>query len=58
MALNAFIYAVIVFVTLGVIALVVAAIMRLMYAIVHGNRKKVGTENKAESKTEPKAVSQ
>jgi hypothetical protein len=39
-ALRAFIYAVIVFVALGVIALIVAGIMRILYSIVHKGEKK------------------
>ena len=53
-ALRALIYAVAIFVALGIISLIVAAIMRIMYSIVHRKEKKPTSENK----TEAKAVSQ
>ena len=47
-ALRALIYALIVFVSLGIISIVVAAIMKLIYSIVH----------RKENKNEPKVASQ
>ena len=52
-ALRALLYAVIVFVALGVIAMVVAVIMRLMYTIVHRGEKKAKAVNNAEGKVNP-----
>jgi flagellar biosynthesis/type III secretory pathway M-ring protein FliF/YscJ len=49
MVLNSFLYALIIFVALGVISLLIAIIMRLMYAILHKNGKKAETTNKVES---------
>ncbi len=48
-ALRALLYAVIIFVALGVISLVVAVIMKLLYSIVHRKEKKPA-ENKVEAK--------
>ena len=47
-ALRALLYAVIIFVALGIISLIVAAIMKLIYSIVH---RKEDTE--AEGKVAP-----
>jgi hypothetical protein len=50
-ALRALLYSLAVFAALAVISLMVAAIMRLMYAILHKSEKKAEAENKAESGT-------
>jgi hypothetical protein len=52
-ALRALLYALAIFVALGVIAMVVAAIMRLMYAVLHRGEKKAKSENKVEAKAAP-----
>ena len=49
-ALRPLIYAVVIFVALGVISLFVAAIMKVMYSVVHRKEKKPTAENKVESK--------
>ena len=48
-ALRALLYAVAIFVALGLISLIVAGIMRLLYSIVHKGEKKDKSENKAEA---------
>jgi hypothetical protein len=48
-ALRALLYSLAVFAALAVIALIVAAIMRLMYYILHKGGKKAGPENESES---------
>jgi hypothetical protein len=55
-ALRALIYAAIVFAALGIISLIVAGIMRILYLIVHKNEKKAKVEN-TESTVESKGVS-
>jgi hypothetical protein len=52
-ALRALLYSLAVFGTLAVISLIVAAIMRLMFVILHKNGKKVETENNVESGVTP-----
>ncbi len=47
-ALRALLYAVIIFISLGIISLIVAAIMKLLYFIVH--RKENKTEDKLASR--------
>ena len=49
--LRALLYALAVFVALGVIAMIVAAIMKLMYSAIHRNEAKAKPENKAENST-------
>jgi hypothetical protein len=46
-ALRALIYAVAIFVALGIISLIVAVIMRVLYSIVHKSEKKENLEAKA-----------
>ncbi len=48
-ALKALLYAVVIFAALGVISLVVAGIMKLLYSILHKNETKTGPEKKAET---------
>jgi|WetSurMetagenome_2_1015567.scaffolds.fasta_scaffold62301_3 hypothetical protein len=52
-ALRAFLYSLSVFAALAVISLIVAAIMRLMYAVLHKNVKKAEPENNTESGAAP-----
>ncbi len=52
--IRALIYSIAVFIALGIIALIVAAIMRLLYAIVHRREKK----EKAESPNKAKMASE
>lgn len=49
-ALRALIYAVAIFVALGIISLIVAAIMRIIYSIVHRKEKQPAAQNKTEAK--------
>jgi hypothetical protein len=49
--LRAFIYAIAVFIALGIIAILVAGIMRILYAIVHRREKKESIKSAAETKT-------
>ena len=49
--LRPLIYAVVIFVALGVISLLVAVIMKIMYSVVHRKEKKPTSENKVESKS-------
>jgi|WetSurMetagenome_2_1015567.scaffolds.fasta_scaffold2604159_1 hypothetical protein len=50
-ALRALLYALAVFAALALISLIVAGIMKIMYAILHKGEKKVEPENKVESST-------
>jgi hypothetical protein len=52
-ALRALLYSVAVFAALAVISLIVAAIMRLMYAILHKNEKKSDSETSVDSGVAP-----
>lgn len=54
-ALRALLYALAIFVALGVISLIVAAIMRLIYGILHKSEKKTLVENKMETKSIPQS---
>ncbi len=51
---RALIYSIAVFVALGIIALIVAGIMRIIYSIVHRGEKKI----KEESPAVPKPASE
>jgi hypothetical protein len=48
-ALRALLYALAVFAALALISLIVAGIMKMMYAILHRGEKKVEPEKRAES---------
>jgi hypothetical protein len=50
-ALRALLYALAVFAALALISLIVAGIMKLLFAILHRGEKKLEPENKAESAT-------
>jgi hypothetical protein len=50
MVLRSLIYAVAIFITLGIIALLVAGIMKIIYSIVHKGEKKGKAENESEAK--------
>jgi hypothetical protein len=52
-ALRPLLYAAIIFVALGVISLLVAVIMKIMYDIVHRKEKKPVVGNKVETKVVP-----
>jgi hypothetical protein len=49
-ALRALLYAVAIFVALGIISLLVAVIMRILYSILHKGEKKGTDANKVEAK--------
>jgi hypothetical protein len=50
MVLRSLIYSVAIFITLGIIALLVAGIMKIIYSMVHKGEKKVKEVNKSEAK--------
>lgn len=56
--MRALLYAVAIFVALGVISLMVAVIMRILYGILHKGEKKTTVDSKPENKMETKIVSQ